>query len=162
MSHRWESLSLVLMQFLLMFFYLNTGHYWSLGRTLDMPGVYKLFHWISQELLDFVTANKYIFKTSECFCHVVLLCFPARPVRLPVWFWVFPSDSTSIPTEARKRQDYLEWSEYFMAVAFLSAQRSKDPSSQVSSGFHHLPPETLSLTLYTHSALPLYSSAPFP
>ncbi|KAI5107647.1 deoxycytidylate deaminase [Silurus meridionalis] len=33
--------------------------------------------------------------------------------------------------EARKRQDYLEWSEYFMAVAFLSAQRSKDPSSQV-------------------------------
>ncbi|MEQ2210391.1 hypothetical protein XENOCAPTIV_012760 [Xenoophorus captivus] len=32
----------------------------------------------------------------------------------------------------RKREDYLEWPEYFMAVAFLSAQRSKDPSSQVS------------------------------
>lgn len=31
----------------------------------------------------------------------------------------------------RKREDYLEWPEYFMAVAFLSAQRSKDPSSQV-------------------------------
>ncbi|XP_047433537.1 deoxycytidylate deaminase [Mugil cephalus] len=31
----------------------------------------------------------------------------------------------------RKRQNYLEWPEYFMAVAFLSAQRSKDPSSQV-------------------------------
>uniref|UniRef100_A0A8C4Q7V8 Deoxycytidylate deaminase n=1 Tax=Eptatretus burgeri TaxID=7764 RepID=A0A8C4Q7V8_EPTBU len=30
-----------------------------------------------------------------------------------------------------KRTDYLQWSEYFMAVAFLSAQRSKDPSSQV-------------------------------
>ncbi|CAG5946863.1 unnamed protein product [Menidia menidia] len=30
-----------------------------------------------------------------------------------------------------KREDYLEWSEYFMAVSFLSAQRSKDPSSQV-------------------------------
>uniref|UniRef100_A0A673MLV4 dCMP deaminase n=1 Tax=Sinocyclocheilus rhinocerous TaxID=307959 RepID=A0A673MLV4_9TELE len=30
----------------------------------------------------------------------------------------------------KKRQDYLEWPEYFMAVAFLSAQRSKDPSSQ--------------------------------
>lgn len=30
-----------------------------------------------------------------------------------------------------KRQDYLEWSDYFMAVAFLSAQRSKDPNSQV-------------------------------
>ncbi|KAG7215262.1 hypothetical protein INR49_022647 [Caranx melampygus] len=31
----------------------------------------------------------------------------------------------------RKRDDYLEWPDYFMAVAFLSAQRSKDPSSQV-------------------------------
>lgn len=30
-----------------------------------------------------------------------------------------------------KREEYLEWPEYFMAVAFLSAQRSKDPSSQV-------------------------------
>ncbi|XP_040043540.1 deoxycytidylate deaminase isoform X1 [Gasterosteus aculeatus] len=37
-----------------------------------------------------------------------------------------PASSTS-----RRRQDYLEWPEYFMAVAFLSAQRSKDPSSQV-------------------------------
>ncbi|XP_056407683.1 deoxycytidylate deaminase isoform X4 [Hyla sarda] len=36
------------------------------------------------------------------------------------------------PVEAVcKREDYLEWCEYFMAVAFLSAQRSKDPSSQV-------------------------------
>ncbi|XP_062838788.1 deoxycytidylate deaminase isoform X4 [Anolis carolinensis] len=31
----------------------------------------------------------------------------------------------------KKRDDYLEWPEYFMAVAFLSAQRSKDPHSQV-------------------------------
>ncbi|KYO46139.1 deoxycytidylate deaminase isoform X2 [Alligator mississippiensis] len=31
----------------------------------------------------------------------------------------------------KKREDYLEWPEYFMAVAFLSAQRSKDPNSQV-------------------------------
>ena len=30
-----------------------------------------------------------------------------------------------------KRQDYLEWSEYFMAVSFLSAMRSKDPATQV-------------------------------
>jgi hypothetical protein len=35
----------------------------------------------------------------------------------------------------KKRDDYLEWPEYFMAVAFLSAQRSKDPNSQVSE-FH--------------------------
>ena len=28
---------------------------------------------------------------------------------------------------SKKREDYLEWPEYFMAIAFLSAQRSKDP-----------------------------------
>lgn len=31
----------------------------------------------------------------------------------------------------QKRQDYLSWDEYFMAVALLSAQRSKDPNTQV-------------------------------
>lgn len=30
-----------------------------------------------------------------------------------------------------KRQNYLSWDEYFMAVALLSAQRSKDPNTQV-------------------------------
>ncbi len=30
-----------------------------------------------------------------------------------------------------KREDYLSWDEYFMAVAMLSAQRSKDPNTQV-------------------------------
>lgn len=31
----------------------------------------------------------------------------------------------------KKRDDYLEWPEYFMATAFLAARRSKDPCSQV-------------------------------
>lgn len=30
-----------------------------------------------------------------------------------------------------KRTDYISWDEYFMGVALLSAQRSKDPSTQV-------------------------------
>ena len=30
-----------------------------------------------------------------------------------------------------KRKDYLSWDEYFMGVALLSGQRSKDPSTQV-------------------------------
>ena len=30
-----------------------------------------------------------------------------------------------------KREDYLSWTEYFMAIACLSAQRSKDSSTQV-------------------------------
>ena len=31
----------------------------------------------------------------------------------------------------RKRTDYISWEEYFMAIAELSALRSKDPSTQV-------------------------------
>ena len=31
----------------------------------------------------------------------------------------------------KKRTDYLTWDEYFMAVALLSGQRSKDPNTQV-------------------------------
>ena len=38
-------------------------------------------------------------------------------------------------TEMKKRNDYLQWDEYFMAVAFLSAQRSKDPRSQVNNDY---------------------------
>ena len=34
------------------------------------------------------------------------------------------------------REDYLDWNEYFMAVSFLSAQRSKDPATQVGRGEH--------------------------
>lgn len=30
-----------------------------------------------------------------------------------------------------KRQDYITWDEYFMGIALLSAQRSKDPHTQV-------------------------------
>lgn len=30
-----------------------------------------------------------------------------------------------------KRQDYLKWDEYFMGIALLSAQRSKDPHTSV-------------------------------
>lgn len=30
-----------------------------------------------------------------------------------------------------KRQNYISWKEYFMGIAKLSAQRSKDPSTQV-------------------------------
>ena len=32
---------------------------------------------------------------------------------------------------SKKRLDYLDWDTYFMAVAKLSAKRSKDPSTQV-------------------------------
>lgn len=34
-------------------------------------------------------------------------------------------------TLTSKREDYISWDEYFMSVALLSAQRSKDPNRQV-------------------------------
>ncbi len=30
---------------------------------------------------------------------------------------------------SKKRSDYISWDEYFMAIAKLSAMRSKDPST---------------------------------
>ncbi|XP_010249019.1 PREDICTED: deoxycytidylate deaminase isoform X2 [Nelumbo nucifera] len=39
-----------------------------------------------------------------------------------------PSQS---PFDPSKRKGYLSWDDYFMAIAFLSAQRSKDPNRQV-------------------------------
>lgn len=35
------------------------------------------------------------------------------------------------PTNTPKRVDYLNWDDYFMALSFLSAQRSKDPQEQM-------------------------------
>jgi dCMP deaminase len=34
-------------------------------------------------------------------------------------------------SKSTKRKDYIKWDEYFMGVALLSAQRSKDPNTQV-------------------------------
>ncbi|EDO37210.1 predicted protein [Nematostella vectensis] len=42
-----------------------------------------------------------------------------------------PETDESTCKKLTKRTDYISWDDYFMSVAFLSAQRSKDPSSQV-------------------------------
>ncbi len=34
-------------------------------------------------------------------------------------------------TYSKKRQDYINWDQYFMGIALLSAKRSKDPHTQV-------------------------------
>ncbi|KAG7954240.1 hypothetical protein I3843_11G006800 [Carya illinoinensis] len=45
---------------------------------------------------------------------------------------VVSNKSTSrSPFDPSKRQGYLSWDDYFMAIAFLSAERSKDPNRQV-------------------------------
>ncbi|KAG2591905.1 hypothetical protein PVAP13_5NG512286 [Panicum virgatum] len=35
------------------------------------------------------------------------------------------------PFDPAKREGYISWDDYFMAIAFLSAERSKDPNRQV-------------------------------
>ncbi|KAJ9676628.1 hypothetical protein PVL29_021910 [Vitis rotundifolia] len=39
--------------------------------------------------------------------------------------------SSQSPFDPSKRRGYLSWDDYFMAIAFLSAERSKDPNRQV-------------------------------
>ncbi|VFQ93740.1 unnamed protein product [Cuscuta campestris] len=39
--------------------------------------------------------------------------------------------SLKSPYDPSKRESYLSWDDYFMAIAFLSAERSKDPNRQV-------------------------------
>ena len=38
---------------------------------------------------------------------------------------------STLDLSSDKRDNYLPWEDYFLAVAFLSAMRSKDPSTQV-------------------------------
>ena len=53
-------------------------------------------------------------------------------VQLARWMAGNEANVTELePGVVKKRSDYLTWNEYFMAVALLSAQRSKDPNSQV-------------------------------
>ncbi|XP_058194454.1 uncharacterized protein LOC131311135 [Rhododendron vialii] len=61
------------------------------------------------------------------------------------FFFMSPSNTTSrkhfssidkkigpqCPFDPSKRKGYLSWDDYFMAIAFLSAERSKDPNRQV-------------------------------
>lgn len=37
----------------------------------------------------------------------------------------------AVSSRDRKREDYISWEEYFMSLAFLAGQRSKDPELQV-------------------------------
>ncbi|KAK9854489.1 hypothetical protein WJX84_005132 [Apatococcus fuscideae] len=42
-----------------------------------------------------------------------------------------PEGGKADPTDHRPRKSFLSWDDYFMAVAYLSSQRSKDPHKQV-------------------------------
>ena len=43
----------------------------------------------------------------------------------------FVDEEEGKDTKDSKREDYIKWDEYFKGIAMLSAQRSKDPSTQV-------------------------------
>ncbi|XP_060134709.1 deoxycytidylate deaminase isoform X2 [Zootoca vivipara] len=91
----------------------NTPHVCSL---IPFRGIWKLsFYSLVSQPLEL---------PSESFidlCNEFFSCLGASPTEFRY----------GCETPCKKRDDYLEWPEYFMAVAFLSAQRSKDPNSQV-------------------------------
>lgn len=41
------------------------------------------------------------------------------------------SSNGASSTQSEAREGYLEWDEYFMGIAILTGQRSKDPNTQV-------------------------------
>jgi hypothetical protein len=51
------------------------------------------------------------------------------PAPDPCWVPGAPAHALMVANCLNNR--YLSWDDYFMAVAFLSAQRSKDPNKQV-------------------------------
>ena len=60
------------------------------------------------------------------------MAFSAGEEKLPVDDTYSEGKENEVSNDlSRKRTDYIEWPDYFMAIAFLSSQRSKDPSSQV-------------------------------
>ncbi|CAK9804655.1 Probable deoxycytidylate deaminase [Anthophora plagiata] len=41
------------------------------------------------------------------------------------------NEDINLKRESQRREDYICWEDYFMGIAFLAAQRSKDPVTQV-------------------------------
>ncbi|CAL9239146.1 unnamed protein product [Arabidopsis halleri] len=62
-------------------------------------------------------------KDPEAHLHLSLV--KATPVAK------YPPPRSLDPFSPLKRNGYLSWDDYFMAIAFLSAERSKDPNRQV-------------------------------
>ncbi|PON77301.1 Deoxycytidylate deaminase-related [Parasponia andersonii] len=55
----------------------------------------------------------------------------SHPLDSPLNGVVSRNRSSQSPFDPSKRKGYLSWDDYFMAIAFLSAERSKDPNRQV-------------------------------
>lgn len=74
--------------------------------------------------------NKIIEKTnSERYITYDILTFNKINSYLidVTWILYLYSEQPS----SKKRKSYIDWEDYFMALAFLSAKRSKDPRTQV-------------------------------
>jgi dCMP deaminase len=64
--------------------------------------------------------------------HVQLLWNEARPDVVVAVTTNQPDDTNHHNNQRqRRRPNYLSWDDYFMSMAFLTAQRSKDPNTQV-------------------------------
>ncbi|GFO11579.1 deoxycytidylate deaminase [Plakobranchus ocellatus] len=101
---------------------------------LDMAGVSyrRLVPKQSQVEINFGVIDG-VTKTTPIPFSDELSCTPSQPLENTSCNLECHSDEKehNLSASARKRSNYLEWEEYFMAMAFLSAQRSKDPRTQV-------------------------------
>ena len=70
---------------------------------------------------------------------------------------ILPSLIWSVGRESMVRLcRYLSWDDYFMALAFLSAQRSKDPNKQVHSALRALMNILISIISLNHISWAVY------
>eukprot|EP00966_Prymnesium_polylepis_P282849 6535452-Prymnesium_polylepis.1 len=86
--------------------------------------------------------------------------FPTRPARDPTPRRALIGDLSRMgvgmskdPTATCKRDCYIDWHDYFMSVAVLSAFRSKDPNRQV--GACIVDPSTLRIVGIGYNGLPI-------
>lgn len=76
------------------------------------------------------------FTGSTCACGSLcpscsMAAVPAVPTDLPQILPTPEPTASMVSSVVQKRQGVISWDDYFMSVAFLSAMRSKDPSTQV-------------------------------
>ncbi|CAA0836133.1 Cytidine/deoxycytidylate deaminase family protein [Striga hermonthica] len=85
---------------------------------------------ISREAVQFTAATAFGAVVSAVAVGL-FFSFRCPKPRRPQNDAVQHKSSRQSPFDPSKRKGYLSWDDYFMAIAFLSAERSKDPNRQV-------------------------------
>ncbi|GER53180.1 deoxycytidylate deaminase [Striga asiatica] len=85
---------------------------------------------ISREVVQFTAATAFG-AVASAVAVSLFFSFRCPKPRRPQNGAAQQKSSRQSPFDPSKRKGYLSWDDYFMAIAFLSAERSKDPNRQV-------------------------------